>query len=97
MTRRICWLTYSSLCVVFFFTNSAIAQKVTNPTNEHPNPYRTINGYFDLPGGRPWGSTSAVDIDIDGESIWVAERCGTNSCATSNVDSVIKYEAYPFL
>ena len=92
MTRGICWLTCSSLCVVFFFTNSAIAQKVTNPTNEHPNPYRTINGYFDLPGGRSWGSTSAVDIDIDGESIWVAERCGTNSCATSNVDSVIKYD-----
>jgi hypothetical protein len=69
------------------------AQKVTNPTNEHPNPYRTINGYFGLPDDRPWGASSAVDIDIDGESIWVAERCGTNSCATSVVDSIIKYDA----
>ena len=29
-----------------------------------------------MPAGRDWGSTSAVDIDKDGTSIWVAERCG---------------------
>src|SRR6185295_5010396 len=27
-------------------------------------------------GGRAWGSTSGVDIDVDGTSVWVAERCG---------------------
>jgi sugar lactone lactonase YvrE len=70
----------------------AQAQPVIMPTNEHPNPYRTINGFFDLPGGREWGSTSAVDIDADGESIWVAERCGANTCAMSDADNVIKYD-----
>ena len=74
------------------FSGIASAQKVMNPTNDHPNPYQTINGYFDLPDGREWGSTSAVDIDIDGESIWVAERCSSNSCALSDADSVIKYD-----
>ncbi|MCY4296283.1 MAG: peptidyl-alpha-hydroxyglycine alpha-amidating lyase family protein [Gammaproteobacteria bacterium] len=69
----------------------AAAQKVMSPTNNHPNPYTTINDYFALPDGREWGSTSAVDIDIDGESVWVAERCGSNSCALSDVDPVIKY------
>lgn len=68
------------------------AQTVVNPTNEHPNPYTTINGFFDLPGGRSWGSTSAVDVDPDGISIWVAERCGANSCAGSNADNIIKYD-----
>src|SRR5215208_5479192 len=29
-----------------------------------------------MPTGRTWGSTSGVDIDPDGSSIWVAERCG---------------------
>ena len=29
-----------------------------------------------LPEGRTWGSTSAVDIDPDGTSVWVGERCG---------------------
>jgi len=50
------------------------------PTNDAPNPYNTVSNYFKLPEGRTWGSTSAVDIDKDGRSIWVAERCGTNSC-----------------
>lgn len=89
INRLICGFLSSLLLL----SGVVYAQKVTNPTNEHPNPYRTINGYFGLPDDRPWGASSAVDIDIDGESIWVAERCGTNSCATSVVDSIIKYDA----
>ena len=45
-------------------------------TNDLPNPYRTVDGWAKMPEGRTWGSTSAVDIDKDGKSIWVAERCG---------------------
>ncbi len=45
------------------------------PTNDAPNPYNTIEGWAKLPEGRAWGSTSAVEIDKDGRSIWVAERC----------------------
>ena len=48
--------------------------------NDLPNPYTTIEGWAKLPEGRTWGSTSAVDIDRDGKSIWVAERCAVNSC-----------------
>jgi len=58
----------------------AAAQTATKPTNDAPNPYNTVSDYFKLPAGRTWGSTSAVEIDKDGKSIWVAERCGTNSC-----------------
>ncbi len=50
------------------------------PTNDLPNPYNTIEGFAKLPEGRTWGSTSAVEIDKDGRSIWVAERCAVNSC-----------------
>src|SRR5204863_9719714 len=50
------------------------------PTNEAPNPYQSVEGWAKLPEGRTWGSTSAVDVDKDGKSIWVAERCGANSC-----------------
>src|SRR5947199_10411303 len=46
------------------------------PNNDLPNHYRTIEGWAQL--GRPWGSTSAVEIDRDGRSVWVAERCGAN-------------------
>src|SRR6188474_3715779 len=63
------------------------------PTNDAPNPYNTIEGWAKLPAGREWGSTSAVDIDKDGKSIWVAERCGTNNCASSMLDPVLKFDA----
>src|SRR2546428_7485587 len=47
-----------------------------------PNPYQTIVGWAKLPDGRTWGSTSAVEIDKDGKSIWVAERCGADRKST---------------
>ncbi len=50
------------------------------PVNDLPNPYQTIEGWAKMPAGRTWGSTSAVGIDKDGKSIWVAERCGANTC-----------------
>ena len=56
-----------------------------------PNPYRTVENWFKLPGGRMWGSTSAVDVDRDG-NLWVAERCGANSCAGSNLPSILKFD-----
>jgi streptogramin lyase len=61
------------------------------PTNDLPNPYHTTEGWAQL--GRAWGSTSAVDIDRDGHSIWVAERCGANSCGASNLPAVFKFDA----
>jgi len=63
------------------------------PTNDLPNPYETITGWAKLPEGRTWGSTSAVDIDKDGVSIWVAERCQANNCAGSNLPSILKFDA----
>jgi len=72
---------------------SSHAQATMPPTNDAPNPYQTITGWAKLPEGRPWGSTSAVAIDRDGVSVWVAERCGTNSCAGSNLDPVLKFDS----
>jgi sugar lactone lactonase YvrE len=63
------------------------------PINEGPNPYQTVTGWAKLPEGRTWGSTSAVDIDKDGVSIWVAERCQANSCTGSNLASIFKFDA----
>jgi hypothetical protein len=33
-----------------------------------------------------------VEIDRDGTSIWVAERCGANTCANSDLDPILKYD-----
>jgi len=57
------------------------------------NPYRTIENWARMPEGRTWGSTSAVDVDRDGKSIWVAERCGANTCVGSSLPTVLKFDA----
>jgi DNA-binding beta-propeller fold protein YncE len=61
--------------------------------NSQPNPYRTVENWFKLPDGRMWGSTSAVEVDRDGKSIWVAERCGANSCAGKTDAPILKFDA----
>lgn len=58
-----------------------------------PNPYTAVPGVWaELPDGRTWGATSAVYPAPDGMSIWVAERCGVNSCADSDVDPILRYD-----
>lgn len=67
-------------------------QSKVKPVNFLPNPYETVRDFGPLPNGRKWGSVSAVDIDPDGKSLWAADRCGTNSCAGSNLDPIIKLD-----
>lgn len=64
------------------------------PVNQLPNPYETHRNWGILPDGRSWGSVSAVNVDIDGRHIWAGDRCGSNSCATSNVDPIVKLDPY---
>ena len=71
----------------------AVYSQTATPTNILPNPYRSIENWAKLPPGRTWGSTAGVWIDPDGTSVWVAERCGANSCAGSNLDPVLKFDA----
>src|SRR5215471_1994663 len=96
-------LTYK-LIVIGAFTLmlrwDGYSQNPAQPTNDAPNPYRTVENYFKLPEGRTWGSTSAVAIDKDGKSVWIAERCGKNSCVEdpttgkmSDVPTIMKFDA----
>jgi sugar lactone lactonase YvrE len=62
------------------------------PVNNLPNPYETQRNFGTLPNGRKWGSVSAVNIDTDGVHVWAGDRCGTNSCATSDVDPMVRLD-----
>ena len=73
--------------------SAARGQSTTKPINDLPNPYQTVEGWAKLPGGRAWGSTSAVAIAPDGRGVWVAERCGANACAGSTLPSVYQFDA----
>ena len=66
---------------------------LTGSGSSQPNPYRTVENWFKLPEGRTWGSTSSVEVDRDGKSIWVAERCGANTCAGSSWRRSSKFDA----
>lgn len=57
-----------------------------------PNPYVRIEGWAALPEGRVWGSSSAVFPAADGRHIWIAERCGANLCAGSDLDPVLLFD-----
>ena len=94
--RKIFFLT--TAVVVLSMGQMAFAQ-TDGPTNSLPNPYETVKDWAKMPEGRTWGSTSAVEIDKDGKSVWVGERCGQNTCldrATgqmSSLPSVLKFDA----
>src|ERR1051326_4544641 len=76
-----------------FITTPSLSQTPVQPINDAPNPYQTIEGWAKMPEGRSWGSTSGVDIDRDGVTIWVAERCGANNCLDSSLDPVLKFDS----
>jgi streptogramin lyase len=91
--RQVWWLLAATAAAgLVIATAETHAQSTPNARNDLPNPYRTIEGWAKLPEGRTWGSTSSVDIDKDGVSVWVGERCGSNSCLTSDLNPVLKFD-----
>lgn len=69
-----------------------VGGRETLAQNHAPNPYRTVEGIWgQLPAGRTWGATSAVYPAKDG-NIWVAERCGENTCVGhEDLDTVLLF------
>lgn len=66
---------------------------VVGAQNHAPNPYAADADWADDPPGRSWGATSAVYPAQDGSgNIWVAERCGANTCVgKEDLDTVLLY------
>jgi NHL repeat len=85
-TQALIWRTWAPIAV----TAALIAGAGASITGQ-PNPYTTIEKWGQLPAGRTWGSTSAVDVAPNGH-IWVAERCGANTCAGSNVPPILEFD-----
>jgi mono/diheme cytochrome c family protein len=71
---------------------SPTADDPRNAPNSQPNPYAADPAFLKLPAGRSMGSSSAVAVDSKGH-IWIAERCGANDCAGSNLDPIMEFDA----
>ena len=48
--------------------------------------------WVQLPAGRSIGAAIAVEIDRDGKSVWVFDRCGGDDCGKSNVAPIMKFD-----
>jgi sugar lactone lactonase YvrE len=87
----------ASVAAIALSGSRANVRAIGQPTDSTPNPYQVVANHFKLPEGRTIGSTAAIDIDRDGRSVWVFERCGGTSqglaCASSNLAPVLKFDS----
>lgn len=64
--------------------------------NDYPDfGYHEVVGWGKLPEGRKWGGISGVDIDRDGKSVWVFDRCGNadDGCNLhKDEDPILKFD-----
>jgi DNA-binding beta-propeller fold protein YncE len=72
---------------------AAFAQLSYAPPNtgDVPNPYKPFVTWGHLPQGGKWGATAGVSVGSDG-NIWTYERCGSNSCDSSDVDPIFELD-----
>jgi sugar lactone lactonase YvrE len=82
------WLAVAILAVLG--AQSTYGQP-SSPTGLKTDSYQGVDHFLKLPAGRTMGSTSAVTVDAHGR-IWVADRCGANSCAGSPLDPIMEFD-----
>ena len=80
----------AALVITGVRTHGQTAAQVAS--NDFPNPYK-IESWGQLPAGRKMGQTYGIDIDRDGKSVWVFERCGGATCDGSAVAPLLKFDS----
>ncbi|MBV9530882.1 MAG: hypothetical protein JO283_07400 [Bradyrhizobium sp.] len=91
-TRSMIWFAGACLGVLAgVFANGGQVQ--AEDPNKAPNPYHVVEQWAQLPEGRVWGQAIGIDIDRDGTSIWVFDRCGAKTCEGSNLAPIQKFDA----
>jgi streptogramin lyase len=80
-----------AIVILFSTIGGGAHAQVNSKPNSQPNPYRTVENWAKLPAGRTWGSAAGVGVDRK-DNIWVAERCGANSCAGSNLAPILEFD-----
>jgi DNA-binding beta-propeller fold protein YncE len=93
MIARISSIALASVAAAAILSGHLSAQPAADP-NSAPNLYREDAGWAKLAAGRKWGAVPGVDIDRDGKSVWVFDRCETaDDCSKSNLDPIQKFDA----
>ena len=93
MTVRISSIAFASVACAALVSGNLFAQPAADP-NSAPNAYHVDEGWAKLQQGRRWGAAVGVDIDRDGRSVWVFDRCATaDDCSASNLNPIQKFDA----
>ena len=85
------------LVALVLLTSSGVQQSVG--AQGLPNPYRIVEGWAQLPNGRPMGAVGKVVIDSDGQHIWAVVRCERledparfgDECRDSKTDPIVQF------
>jgi len=77
------------------YSGIAYAQVVSQLPNAQPNPYRLIENPLTMPEGRVMGWVMGVEVDRNGQDIWLFDTCGGDlqDCVESNEPPVLKFDA----
>ncbi len=82
-----------------FVTVSLLGLAIPAFSQSHPNTYRAVDGWAQLPDGRQMGAVGGVTIDSDGKHVWAVVRCDAtdperfgNECLDSDLDPILKFD-----
>jgi DNA-binding beta-propeller fold protein YncE len=89
MRKRDYAIALAALAVALSFGAPAYAQD----PNAAPNAFRPDDGWAKQPIGRGFGSTIGLNVDKDGKSMWIYDRCGGNTCEDSKIAPLTKYDS----
>ena len=89
--RAMLWL--ATAVAVFAGISAGGGRVQAEDPNSALNPYHVVEYWATLPDGRVWGQAIGVDIDRDGTSLWVFDRCGGKTCEGSNIAPIQKFDA----
>src|SRR5262245_40149503 len=84
---------FSIALITGLLGGASVLAQGNNPSNTAPNPYKAQDTWVKPSMGRPFGSTIGIDIDKDGSSIWVYDRCGGGDCTNSKIAPIQKINA----
>jgi len=90
--RAMLWFAAAGVAVLAGVSASGGRAQADDP-NSAPNPYHVVEHWAKLPEGRVWGQAIGADIDRDGTSLWVFDRCAAKTCEGSNVAPIQKFDA----
>ena len=55
-------------------------------------PYHELNEWDEMPSSTEFGPLTGGFPDPDGQHLWLLGRCGTNNCADSDRDAILKFD-----